>query len=413
MPLSKQEIANLYRRRAKRYDFTAQLYYLAGFREWAYRTKAVEALALKRGDTVVELGCGTGLNFGLLESRIGPQGRIIGVDLTDSMLAGAKERSRRNGWSNVELVQSDAASFEFPRKLNGIISTFALTLVPEYEKVIHAGAEALASDGRFVILDFKLPWNWLSLLAPVIVLALRPFGGTLDAAGRHPWGALQKHFDSVSMTELYGGIAYIAVGREARIWSQTAAEVNGSRAPGLGGGPISSELDMAEREKDSDAAHSNNQKGDGRMPKRLKVQQRQLLRHRRMLAALTGITIGMLVILLLVGKRNTTAAEPTIPRGAPLASWNENGRGGQYVLQILDGATPPPGVTVSGVVASDTACQPDALGFNHCHNEIDFANGAHITVVNTHVMRRYRCLRPGEAITLTGINASWVLAKVS
>jgi ubiquinone/menaquinone biosynthesis C-methylase UbiE len=219
MPLDKQQVINLYRRRARRYDFTAQLYYLVGFREWTYREKAVEALALKRGATVVEIGCGTGLNFGLLESKIGPEGKIVGVDLTDSMLAGAKERSRRNGWSNVELVQSDAANFEFPRKVNGIISTFALTLVPEYDSVIRAGSETLVTGGRFVILDFKLPWNWLSPLAPVIVPALRPFGATLDLAARRPWEAMRKCLATTSVEELYGGIAYIAVGEQGKVLS--------------------------------------------------------------------------------------------------------------------------------------------------------------------------------------------------
>ena len=63
--LSKAAIAELYRKRARNYDFTANLYYLIGFREYAYRRMAVEALGLKRADTVVDIGCGTGLNFGL------------------------------------------------------------------------------------------------------------------------------------------------------------------------------------------------------------------------------------------------------------------------------------------------------------------------------------------------------------
>ena len=91
--LSNEEIVDLYRRQAKHYDFVTQLYYLAGFRVWAYRKAAINALALRRGDTVVEFGCGTGLNFGLLEKEIGTEGRIIGVDLTDAMLSRARKSS--------------------------------------------------------------------------------------------------------------------------------------------------------------------------------------------------------------------------------------------------------------------------------------------------------------------------------
>ncbi|MHC4489605.1 MAG: methyltransferase type 11, partial [Planctomycetota bacterium] len=55
-------IRDLYRRRAGNYDVTSNLYYLVGYRVFAYRTKAALALDLKRGDTVVDIGCGTGLN---------------------------------------------------------------------------------------------------------------------------------------------------------------------------------------------------------------------------------------------------------------------------------------------------------------------------------------------------------------
>jgi len=124
-------LISIYRKRAKRYDWTTLLLYVVGFRHWAYRKRAIESLALKQGDTVVELGCGTGLNFSLLLERVGPSGKIVGVDLTDAMLDGASARITAHGWSNVELVKSDAADFVFPSAVDGILSTFALTLVPE------------------------------------------------------------------------------------------------------------------------------------------------------------------------------------------------------------------------------------------------------------------------------------------
>ncbi len=63
MAIAKPEIAQLYGKRAGSYDVSANLYYLLGIREFAYRKMAVRALNLQQGDTVVELGCGTGLNF--------------------------------------------------------------------------------------------------------------------------------------------------------------------------------------------------------------------------------------------------------------------------------------------------------------------------------------------------------------
>jgi demethylmenaquinone methyltransferase/2-methoxy-6-polyprenyl-1,4-benzoquinol methylase len=210
--LAKQELVGLYQKRSRWYDFTANLYYLLGFREWAYRKKAVAALRLNRGDTVVELGCGTGLNFSLLERELGKDGRIIGVDLTEAMLEKARERVERNGWSNVELIHSDAADYVFPKGINAIISTFALTLCPEYDDVIRRGAEALAPAGRFVVADLKLPSGWSGKLLPLLLPCFRPFGVTRDLADRHPWESIEAHLDDAVIREMYFGYTYVASG---------------------------------------------------------------------------------------------------------------------------------------------------------------------------------------------------------
>lgn len=210
--LSKNEVVNIYRKRAKRYDFTANLYYLMGFREWAYRRQAVAALDLRPGDKVVEIGCGTGLNFPLLQEAVGPEGRIIGVDLTDAMLAQARQRVADNGWSNVDLVLSDAAAFQFPAGIDGILSTFALTLAPEYDQVIRRGSQALAPGRRWVILDFKMPANWLANLAPLLAFLTSPFGVRLEMASRHPWESMERYLHNTRLSEHYGGFVYIAVG---------------------------------------------------------------------------------------------------------------------------------------------------------------------------------------------------------
>jgi SAM-dependent methyltransferase len=94
----------LYRKRAKWYDRESLFLYLSGSRHWAYRKRASQSLALNQGDTVMDLGCGTGLNFSLLQEQVGPRGRIIGVDLTDTMLDEATARIAAHGWANVQLV---------------------------------------------------------------------------------------------------------------------------------------------------------------------------------------------------------------------------------------------------------------------------------------------------------------------
>lgn len=212
MVLNKEEILNLYRKRAKNYDISANLFYLLGFREQAYRKKAVTALNLHPGDTVVEIGCGTGLNFPLLQRNIGSTGKIIGVDLTDHMLDQARERVAREGWSNVELVHMDAAQYQFPENVNGIMSTFAITFVHEYDSIIKNGGKALKPGGRFVILDLKLPENLPFWLVQLGVWITSPFGVTLEAGRRHPWESIEKYLTETSFTEFYMGFTYISVG---------------------------------------------------------------------------------------------------------------------------------------------------------------------------------------------------------
>ena len=212
MALNKDSLQALYRQRAGAYDIAANLYYLLGFREAHYRKLAIAELDLKPGNTVVEIGCGTGLNFKYLQRAIGQNGKLIGVDLTDAMLEQARDRIEENDWNNVELIERDAAKYLFPDNIQGVISSFALTLVPEFETVIERASKALVSNGRLVILDLKLPGNWPRWLINIAILITRPFGVTLDLAEREPWKVIKKYFPNTSVRQLYGGFAYIATG---------------------------------------------------------------------------------------------------------------------------------------------------------------------------------------------------------
>src|SRR2546422_461099 len=88
-----------YRRRARRYDRLAPL-------TLRLRRRAVERLRLGAGQTVIDVACGTGLTFALIEDQIGPDGQLVGIDLSPEMLSQARERVAANGWRNVTLVES-------------------------------------------------------------------------------------------------------------------------------------------------------------------------------------------------------------------------------------------------------------------------------------------------------------------
>ena len=213
---TRERLIETYRRKAKHYDITSRFYPAPGYPQQAQRLRAVQALNLRPGDSVVDIACGTGLNFPLIEEMIGPNGRIVGVDLTDAMLACAQDRIETNGWSNVSLVQADAADFDFRTEVDAILSTYALSQVRECADVIAHGAAALSGGGRWVVLDLKVPANTPRWLARLGTAAVRPFASIDEWVMRRPWevirAAMHAHLADLSWIELFFGTAFLVAG---------------------------------------------------------------------------------------------------------------------------------------------------------------------------------------------------------
>jgi ubiquinone/menaquinone biosynthesis C-methylase UbiE len=218
---TREHLIETYRKKAKHYDVTSRLYPAPGYPQRAQRLRAVRALGLRPGASVVDVACGTGLNFDLIEEAIGPGGRLIGVDLTDAMLARAQDRIATNGWSNISLVQADAADFDFPAGVDAILSTYALSQVPECAAVIAHGAAALSGGGRWVVLDLKVPDNTPGRLAQLGTAVVRPFASIDQWIMRRPWeairAAMQNELADVSWTELFFGTAFLGAGSRAAL----------------------------------------------------------------------------------------------------------------------------------------------------------------------------------------------------
>ncbi len=100
---NQKDVIEAYRQRATKYDFSLRLFNVFswfGFNILGWRKQAISRLNLKPGDTVVDIGCGTGLNFPFLYQAVTSRGKIIGVDLSEEMLAQAKQTIEKNQWSN-------------------------------------------------------------------------------------------------------------------------------------------------------------------------------------------------------------------------------------------------------------------------------------------------------------------------
>ncbi len=124
---------------SQRYDRIARL---IPFFEWVLflprglRRKAVERLGLSRGDSVLEIGCGTGRNFPYLREAVGPAGRIYGVDISRGMLHEASALCDANQWRNIELSECDAADYAAPEPLDGVLFSLSYNTMPHHFAVL-------------------------------------------------------------------------------------------------------------------------------------------------------------------------------------------------------------------------------------------------------------------------------------
>ena len=209
---TREEIRDVYQKRARIYEFAVYCCYLLGFPIGLYRRLVIEALAPQPGDTIIEIGCGTGMNFPLLQEKLGPEGKIIGVDLSEAMLKRSEYRISAAGWKNVELIHSSAADYAFPDVVDGIIATGVLTYEPDYDKVIEQGTRALASGKRWVVFDYKMPTGWFRHFVPLFAWTFRSFGISTALFERKPWESIKRHLHNAKIQEFYFGLIFIASG---------------------------------------------------------------------------------------------------------------------------------------------------------------------------------------------------------
>ncbi|MBI3895779.1 MAG: methyltransferase domain-containing protein [Acidobacteria bacterium] len=110
--------------------------------------------AVRPGETVVDIGCGAGMDLLLAARRTGPQGKAIGVDMSDAMIERASRAARLAALNNVELRKGDATDLPLAdASVDVIISNGVLNLVPEKENAFREIVRILRPGGRLQIAD--------------------------------------------------------------------------------------------------------------------------------------------------------------------------------------------------------------------------------------------------------------------
>ena len=208
-----------YRSHAGRYDQRTWI-----FHHW--RELLVTQLPVRAGDTVLDIGCGTGLCLPMLYRKIGPTGGIVGIDESAAMLELAADRVTEHGWDNVQLiaaavdqapitVTADAALFCAVHDI--LQSSAALANVFSH---LRPGAPVAAIGGKW-----PGPWpaSWLwptSWLSPAAWLwPLRTWVASLHApyisdftGFDRPWELLGEFIPDLNVQQVAGGTGYLAHG---------------------------------------------------------------------------------------------------------------------------------------------------------------------------------------------------------
>jgi len=178
------------------------------FRQW--RELLVRHAPIRRGDTVLDVGCGTGLCLPLLQLKVGPTGEIVGIDASDEMLEVAAARVAEHGWGNVRLIAAPVADAPIEVVADAAVfcavhdvmqSRAALGNVFDH---LRPGAPVAAAGG-------KQPGLWMWPYRAWVADLHAPF--ITDFTGfDKPWRLLAEFVSDLHVRELALGAGYIAVG---------------------------------------------------------------------------------------------------------------------------------------------------------------------------------------------------------
>ena len=204
VPVPERARQRAYRESARSYDRKT-----SAFQD--YRQAVVEALPVRRGQVVLDVGCGTGLCHGPLVGKVGPEGRVVGIEESPDMVAVARERIEAEGWDNVTVVQSSAEDAQITQTADAALFCAVHDILQSPDALVNVlgrlrpGARVAAGGGKWAP-----PWM-VGVNLPVTMLHapyVRSFKGF-----QRPWHHLGQLLHDVQVRELALGSGYILTGQ--------------------------------------------------------------------------------------------------------------------------------------------------------------------------------------------------------
>ncbi len=122
----------------------------------SYRKKAIESLHLNSTSQILDIACGMGANFQLIEIYLKNTGKLVGLELSKNLLEWAKGKILKNNWNNIKLVNKSITEYNPGIQFDAIICTFAMEIIPDFKTTIRKIYELLKPNGRFTMIGMKL-----------------------------------------------------------------------------------------------------------------------------------------------------------------------------------------------------------------------------------------------------------------
>lgn len=196
-----------------RYDFIARWHDTASWLTTPHRRKAVRALKVGSGQCVLDLACGTGINFGNIMTGLGDSGLLLGLDYSSGMLKEAQRCVKRNRWNNVTVFLGTAGRLPFAGSIfDRVICTYALKVIPPYREALDEVVRILKPGGKFVVLDAKLGSGVTRFLNPLMQWVAR---GPMSDLARPLIEEIGQRFQDVQISEYNFGHVFVATARKA------------------------------------------------------------------------------------------------------------------------------------------------------------------------------------------------------
>ena len=175
------------------------------------RKRAVRMLELQPGQSVLEVGCSSGANFNFLRNAVGPNGSVVGVDLSPEMVVQARLRIQKNRWENIQVIESAAESVVLDQKFDGLL-LFAIHDVLTSSLALKNIFSYIKPGGHIVVAGPQLADKYPGkLLNPFINLVYSKFSVSQEHKDR-PWILLADMVDGLEIEHFGPGIMYLVKG---------------------------------------------------------------------------------------------------------------------------------------------------------------------------------------------------------